>query len=260
MLFSLIISFIFCICKLVYARSLIDTTEVNQYNPSLEFPNTNHSSGLSKPSTENTLVVLLQFEHFDLYNSLESNNLREFPFLSHFFYEEQYNIFTPNNTKQKEDYSNTLDVKELPDKINLKNHKLFQHKDDVLLIRFLGENYDIAKLDKFLIECFTQLKDINPGSYTFLFQFENRADIEAFTRNEPGTEYVSKKTENIKIHSIDDSANEKQNSNFTEGLLSCLIVSGLLLGIFLTGVYCLMSLDISYGALQKSTNPLKKIN
>nr|6M0R_N Chain N, V0 assembly protein 1 [Saccharomyces cerevisiae S288C]6M0S_N Chain N, V0 assembly protein 1 [Saccharomyces cerevisiae S288C] len=48
------------------------------------------------------------------------------------------------------------------------------------------------------------------------------------------------------------------SSIWTEGLLMCLIVSALLLFILIVALSWISNLDITYGALEKSTNPIKK--
>lgn len=62
------------------------------------------------------------------------------------------------------------------------------------------------------------------------------------------------------IDNGDDKKHSEEHRIWTEGLLMCLIVSFILLGILLVALSWLSSLTISYGALEKQTAPSKKTN
>lgn len=118
----------------------------------------------------------------------------------------------------------------------------------VVLFNFERSNYDLGSVDEFMESAYLFLADSLDGVETVVL------DVVRTASHRRSTEKAKVEQEKEEPAGDDDVL----STIWTEGLIMCLIVSLLLLAILIVAISWMSSMEISYGALERSTNPLKK--
>ncbi|CCF60523.1 hypothetical protein KAFR_0K01690 [Kazachstania africana CBS 2517] len=138
----------------------------------------------------------------------------------------------------------------------------------IIWFEFTSKDIDINELDAFLENVTLLLEEYLEDEHldiilntrdkmTTLEQFdESIEESKSITASTTASKQKasSKPTKGTSKGKDDDILSEI----WTEGLLMCLLVSAMLLWILIMLISWIMNISISYGALEKSTNPLKK--
>lgn len=215
---------------------------------------------LEMSRTEEPLIVL-QFDKFDLVNAFDEKHEGTYPFISSLlkssldtFLEEKG---LPDGQKGYNG-ARVLKVGEIPASAGEELRHRFKKSDNAVVVEFTKERYDVAELDDYLETLYAFMEDSLKNVDNIVLRVpksgNSGADIEKIEElrepeksGEPGD-------------GDDNDDDDSLSSLWTEGLLSCLLVSLLLIAILVVAISWIASLDISYGALEKSANPLKKNN
>ncbi|QLL32080.1 hypothetical protein HG536_0C02490 [Torulaspora globosa] len=125
----------------------------------------------------------------------------------------------------------------------------------VVLFNFDRSNYELGSVDEFMESAYLFLADSIDGIEKVVLNVARTANLHRSTASDRSTERAKVEQEKEKPGEGDDGA---LSTIWTEGLIMCLIVSLLLLAILVVAISWMSSMEISYGALERSTNPLKK--
>ncbi|AMD20699.1 HDL045Cp [Eremothecium sinecaudum] len=263
--FSILLSLLVSVCSLVQAEvgSVFSTDFEGYWSSVLESSIDNHLNELVKYATQDEPMIIFQFDNYKLNSLLWKGSSGKYRFLEDKFYFPRHSVVFNKDyiLEENSDYS----IVDLHGKLNdeyLESLNSVQPGSKVVLIRFNDNQYDLAQLDQFLSKSQEQLAKILPNTRNIALQFFDRSTGSSKGKNRQARDEPDQRVGSTP-ESIDkkpDSDDENASKLFTEGLLSCLLISGILLWILVIAIYWLVSLDISYGALQKSTNPLKKTN
>ena len=148
-------------------------------------------------------------------------------------------------------------VDELPESASDLLYEYSLDDKSIVLFKFTSDAYDLKKLDEFIDSCLSFLEDKSGDNLTVVINSLGWAFEDEDGDDEYATEETLSHHDNNKGKEGDD---DILSSIWTEGLLMCLIVSALLLFILIIALSWISNLDITYGALEKSTNPIKKNN
>lgn len=129
----------------------------------------------------------------------------------------------------------------------------------IVVFNFEKANYDLASMDEFMESAFLLLSDSFESVENVVLNVQSSSDLERYSNSDAG---VNKARVEGDVKDPKEAPGKEDtdvlSTIWTEGLLMCLIVSVLLLAILIVAISWMSSMDISYGALEKSTNPLKK--
>ncbi|EDO14843.1 hypothetical protein Kpol_359p3 [Vanderwaltozyma polyspora DSM 70294] len=244
---------------------------------------------LASQSNIDRPLVILQFDKFAIYKQYSSSN-KNYPYLTKYFEHDLNQVLPLEKDFKVEDYTNSeiIKLEQLPSSVSEILYTYPLRENFVIAIDFESAVYDLDQLDGFLEsvtffldEYLPQTKvlaiispEINVNSKKSISKKEEEEEEEAEKedyKTETEEEYVNDNSEEDKdeVEAQDKKGKNKEDKEedsdilstiWTEGLLMCLLVSALLLGILFIAISWLASLEISYGALEKSTNPLKKTN
>ncbi|CDO93945.1 unnamed protein product [Kluyveromyces dobzhanskii CBS 2104] len=235
----------------VNAQRYIDPVETNQVNRLAEL--------LLLSNAEEPLIVL-QFNNFDLLGQFDAEHAQTYPFLATLFEASLEPVLQEDDVKYLSngfDHAHVVTVGEIPASASDLLRGEFTTSENAVVVQFTEESYDVAELDDFLETMYAFMEDSmnNVDNIVLRMPSSDSANAESLINAE------TSKDVGVDDPEVDDPEDsDALSSLWTEGLLSCLIVSGLLLAILVTALSWLGSLDISYGALEKTTNPLKKNN
>lgn len=130
----------------------------------------------------------------------------------------------------------------------------FLEDKSIVLFKFPSSDYDLYKLDEFIESCLLFLEDKSSDDLTVVINSVGTIDTDDY--NFAAKDILSHDDNN----EAQDGDSDILSSIWTEGLLMCLIVSALLVFILIIALSWISNLDITYGALEKSSNPIKKNN
>lgn len=240
----------------VNAHRYINPVETKQVNYLVEL--------LLLSNNEEPLVVL-QFDNFNLLDHFDEKHAQTYPFLTALFETSLVTVLEEQNVdalKSGFDHANLMQINEIPASASDLLRYKFSSSDKAVVVEFTKENYDIAELDDFLQTMYAFMEDSLKNIDNIVLRVPTSSDsstkLKSLRNGETSKDVGVDDPENSHEDEPEDS--DALSSLWTEGLLSCLIVSGLLLAILVVAISWLASLDISYGALEKPANPLKKNN
>lgn len=206
-------------------------------------------------------LVIFQFKEFPLLQEFSRFD-ESLPFLTYLFHRQdsvelnnQHMIHIDNKMVEFE----TFEILELPSSPSVHLYDKHLEGKQVILFDFQDAEYDIVELDEFLESIFG-----------FVSQEYMSFDVDDVVLN---INNDSKKSSTLQVWSSVSTGlkerkgtekkpvdNDKLSDIWTEGLIMCLLVSLFLIVLLVIAISWVGSIDISYGALEKSTNPLKKSN
>lgn len=246
-------------------------------------------------TTTNPLVVL-QFPNVDIMENNAELQSEQNRFFKNFLKNIDTIVPVEEITKINSESNNAANfvLNEVPASASelLYNYPL--ESNSIITFTFNNKNYDITLLNQFLESTFlfieetfinfdialvsdsqlissdsklsVNLKNVQNKQTT---SDEGQAQLKEFEKEvQEAWENLRKELANqiAEIDSNDKSDNDNNQDDdilsdiWTEGLLSCLLVSALLLFILIVAISWVASLDISYGALEKKADHLKKTN
>ncbi|SCV04326.1 LAME_0H17568g1_1 [Lachancea meyersii CBS 8951] len=228
-----------------------------RYKDALQQDGVESWAELSTLSYAEEPLICFRFTKFDLLAQIVQSPA-EIRFLPTFF-EELVNQVWNHDSFVDEADSSPIQIGKLPKSPLASFYNQIDRENDVVVFEFTDSEYDLTSLDEYL-------------ETAYLFLEESLANIDNIVIQVPSvSEGYTRST--AKTSEVDVSDPEKQpepstpagDSNemstlWTEGLISCLIVAGILLAILIVAISWITSLDISYGAFEKPANPIKKTN
>ncbi|SCV03086.1 LAMI_0H05358g1_1 [Lachancea mirantina] len=129
----------------------------------------------------------------------------------------------------------------------------FQKSDNCIVFQFTNTDYDLARLDEFAEIAFVFLEEELSSADNFVFQLGAEKSFKAQARNQAESEAIG-------VSDPEGDSKPVLSSLWTDGLITCLLVTGLLIWILVIAISWITSLEISYGAFQKPSDPIKKTN
>ena len=252
--------------QFVLATSNVGTVYLSSGDSNAEIAELNQL--VTDASVEQPLVIF-QFSKFSLFTNYASSDERV-PYLTKFFKHDRTQTFQDDikelNLGGKS--VKTFKLVNLPESAAVLLYDYPVGDKEVIVFQLQGSAYELPRLDEFLDSTMIFLEESISADNSVAF-ITSEADIlinSKSTRvnaNEIVNSHVQKKKKSDKKKDGDKKDDEDEDilsTIWTEGLIMCLIVSALLLVILLVAINWIASLEISYGALEKSTNPLKKTN
>ncbi|SCW01132.1 LAFE_0D05776g1_1 [Lachancea fermentati] len=251
----------FLLCYLQVALAATSYLHINSkdYERALNDGEVQSIAELERISSAEDPLVVIQFNNFNLLEGVKECGVG-CRFLADIFGE--YTNVLEDDTFEVSDDANVIQIEELPKTLSEKLYNVIQTGETAIVLQFTGSDYVMTDLDEYLDSAFFFLRDSLPNLKNLAIEIPStevlkasvRAHVEDESAFEP-TVQLSKKPE-----SGGSSDDGKLSSLWTEGLLSCLLVSLLLVWILVVAISWVTSLEISYGALEKPANPLKKNN
>ncbi|EJS43688.1 YGR106C [Saccharomyces arboricola H-6] len=230
--------------------SLDDLSKLDTFN--------SNSSTIDVISSVDSAVAVFGFDNFQLMNVIFKETYEGYPFFDKFFTNDvTFAINGESSLSIPQSLSSVTEqfkIDELPQSVS---ELLYDHSLDdksIVLFNFTSSNYDLNKLDEFIESCLLFLEDKSNDNLTVIINSAGNVDVD---EDNFAAKDILSHHDNDGAHDGDD---DILSSIWTEGLLMCLIVSALLLFILIIALSWISSLDITYGALEKSTNPIKKNN
>ncbi|SCU97961.1 LADA_0H09604g1_1 [Lachancea dasiensis] len=215
---------------------------------------------LASLGTSKEPLVCFRFTQFDLLTQLaqSSANTR---FLPTFFEDSVTNVWIDDvpSTAVGAMYSPVVAVGQLPDSIVPSLYSQVDGEDAVVVFEFSEPSYDLERLDEYLETAYLFLEDTMANIDNLVVQVPTSG--KSYVRDAADASEIGVSDPNKKPKpSVPADDTEILSTLWTEGLISCLIVAGFLLFVLVIAISWVTSIDISYGALEKPVNPLKKTN
>lgn len=260
-----LLSLITFICQVVYVAA--STSYVSLRNQDIVDARVSSTEDIIEKATLQEPVVILQFDKAKILEAL-ANDDYNVPFLNNFFKHGVTNVLTDESKlsiKTDDDEEtfvykmNGLDF----DPIDILKEANVE-KRRAVWFKFEDKDYDIRDLDQYVESIIIFVEEylnvnadiiLNSADTMTLEEFDVDVEYQTATYN---SNEKSHSTKAAKTSATNGKNDDILSETWTEGLLMCLLVSFLLLVILLVALSWISSLDISYGALEKSTNPLKK--
>ncbi|CAB4251881.1 similar to Saccharomyces cerevisiae YGR106C VOA1 Endoplasmic reticulum protein that functions, together with other assembly factors, in assembly of the V0 sector of the vacuolar ATPase (V-ATPase) [Maudiozyma barnettii] len=257
------LSVIALICQLVLAAA--STSYVSLRNQDVIDGRISSTEDIIETATVDQPLVILQFSKAKVLESLAADDYNV-PFLNQYFKHGVTNVLT-DETKLVEpsddDEVFIFKMKDLEfDPLDILKDANVEKKR-VTWFKFDAKEYNMRDLDQYLETIVIFVEEylnvnvdivLNSADVMTLEEFDNDVEMHTATHTQVNSKPTSTKTPKNGSKVDDDALSEI----WTEGLLMCLLVSFILLVILLFALSWISSLSISYGALEKSTNPLKK--
>lgn len=223
-------------------------------------------------------VVVFEFDRFKLLDRLvQDDNLPSYLYLDKFYQDELTNVFNEDNVLSKPNLNDMAFFKIGKIKESAANILYEYPVEDygIIWFEFTKKNYKLSELDEFIENAIIFLEEYLNINIDIVVNSKDRATVDQLDSalNDIKNNESSNKDDEPKDSSKDKDQGKKQNKDkdqdkttdddilseyWTEGLLMCLIVAALLLFILVIAIIWLSSLEISYTALEKKVNPIKK--
>ncbi|KAH3900864.1 uncharacterized protein SCODWIG_02619 [Saccharomycodes ludwigii] len=205
-------------------------------------------------------LIVLQFDSYPLYYNFEAgyyNN--DYGFLSDFFDREITTVLEAD-ADNNDDFSDSVSLFSVGDTLDISftSFQLFKNENEtsVAIFKFTGDYYNLDSLADYLNQLYEALeyKYSNIDNIVIQSAKHHKNNIKETTL------FVSEDNDIIDHADTSKIVDDSLSQIWTEGLLMCLIVSFILILVLIFAIQWTSSITISYGALQKSNNPLKKVN
>lgn len=210
-------------------------------------------------STVDSAIAVFEFDGYPLMDKVVfDESIEKYPFFDRFFSNEVALVVTDESPLSiPQSLSSITEQFTVNDLAQSASELLYDYSLDdksIVLFKFPSSHYDLNKLDEFIESCLLFLEDKSGNDLTVVINSVGTIDADNY-------DFAAK---DILSHDDNKEAHEGDNdilsSIWTEGLLMCLIVSALLVFILIVALSWISNLDITYGALEKSSNPIKKNN
>lgn len=212
----------------------------------------------------NEPVIVIQFSKYKILENLVDENYR-YSYLNKFFKKSVTNVFIDDTKRHDRHHHHDTIVFNLKtlenDPFELLHDSEFENKK-IIWFEFHSKDYNLSELDQYLETIVVYLSEYLSKDIDIIINSKDTLTLEDINQDisDNNDSYY---TENDNINDENDNDTEDEDDDslspiWTEGLLMCLLVSFILLIILIIAISWISSIDISYGALEKSTNPLKK--
>lgn len=221
-------------------------------------------------------VIVFEFEKFKIIDSLINNNNQDetnVQFLDQFFENHITNILNNESNLERPSFDAQLALFKIKDIQQSGSSILYDYPVEdysIFWFKFQKKNYEISEINDFIESACIFLEEYLNINIDILINTKDIVSLEeldtTITKNKENNYYKDSDSGN----SMNDRTRQKKENQentqnddglskiWTEGLIMCLIVSFLLLGILIVALSWIMSIEISYTALEKPTNPIKK--
>lgn len=223
-------------------------------------------------TTEDPIVVF-QFHNFKLLEALaDSDSLSSESFLNTFFYDKVTREIS-DDVKLRVPSDETLLIN-IDDNLGDATDLLYDSPlsaDRAIWLSFTDDKYELNVLNEFTEFTVDFLGEYLKNGFNVVINTPDSMTLESFYERRPQiaddeassiTSSTVRATSTGKTDDEDDDDDVEDpnvlSKRWTHGLLMCFLVSIILLVILIWAIKWTMSIEISYGALEKSTNPLKK--
>ncbi|CAL9732440.1 V0 assembly protein 1 [Monosporozyma unispora] len=227
---------------------------------------------IDRASVEQPLVVF-EFEKFKIIDSMTSKaeKVNQFQFLTQFFENHLTNVLDDEPVLERPDSDDVayFKIKNIEQSGSNMLYDFPVEDYAIVWFKFQKQDYDLATVNDFIESASIFLEEYLNVNIDMLINTKDTTSLEnldeVFESNQDAEEYYDEDedehiSEDSKSHNTND--NEDQDDSlsktWTEGLIMCLIVAFILLGILVVAMSWMMSIEISYSALDKPTNPVKK--
>ncbi|GMM54322.1 Voa1 protein [Maudiozyma humilis] len=227
-------------------------------------PRVSSAEDIIEKATIERPVVVLQFKKAKVLEAVTESSAN-LPFLNQFLKHAVTNVITDDVKLSRADHDEDVVVikaKSLSeDPLKALNKANVENKRSVWF-KFSAKEYDVEELDHYLETVVVYLEEYLSTHVDIILNTVDTITLEQFDEETVAQETVVAASAHdepkSKPSGDSDEDDDALSPIWTEGLLMCLIVAFLLLVILVIALTWMASLDISYGALEKSTNPLKK--
>ncbi|GAV53264.1 hypothetical protein ZYGR_0AI05480 [Zygosaccharomyces rouxii] len=198
-------------------------------------------------------VIIFDFANPELLEEVVSSD-ETYPFLSNFLTNDMAPILSDDESTELENDSRVevFELNEIPSSLSTILYDFTNTDKYIFLFKLTNAKYDAAALDEFL-------------ESTCVFLRETLAEAENIIVNVHGLDFHQTHRQTKKDHDKgegnkgpSDDDKDILSKTWTEGLLMCLLVSAVLLGILFVAISWTWNIEISYGGLERPTNPIKK--
>lgn len=258
MIYQSILFFLAAVLQLTAASSTFLSLNSHRYQQALNDETITSLKTLASLADSEEPLVCLRFEKFDLLGQLGQKNAQA-GFLTSFFEDSLTRVLDQDESFVDLEDPNTsvLKVDEIPSAAFELLYEKVNRKNAVVAFDFTAASYDLESLEEYLESVYLYLEETLANIDNFVVQVPT-SDASSYTEDQIDAAVHGT---NVEVSDPENpSKGGKSTGIWTDGLISCLIVSLLLLWILVTAIAWITSLDISYGALEKPTNPLKKTN
>lgn len=215
------------------------------------------SDVVSKFTTHEPLIIF-DFASPEILEEVVSSE-KTYPFLSKFLTNDVAPIVSEDDSMELEHDSRVevFELNEIPSSLSTILYDFVNTEKYIFLFKLKNSKYDAAALNEFL-------------ESTYVFLQETLAEVENVIVSVRGLDnyqthgHVKKDHNDNKKHDGSgkknpiDANKDILSKTWTEGLLMCLLVSALLLGILVVAIVWTWNIEISYGGLERPSNPIKK--
>lgn len=223
-------------------------------------------------ATKEQPIVVFEFEKFKIIDAMTNKDndisINDFQFLDQFFENHLTNVLDEVSGLERpsDDKVAFFKIKNIEQSGSNILYDFPVEDYGIVWFKFQKKDYDLVKLNDFIESASIFLEEYLNVNIDLLINTKDTTPLEKFDEisqfkqdneeeyNQVESTKESKPTNDDNKDSDDDSL----SSIWTEGLIMCLIVSFLLLGILIVAMSWIMSLEISYSALDKPVNPIKK--
>lgn len=188
-------------------------------------------------------VIIFDFAGPELLEEVVSSEDR-YPFLSDFLTNDVTPIVSDDDSREFENDPRVevFELNEIPSSLSTILYDFTSTDKYIFLFKLRNDKYDAAALDEFL-------------ESTCVFLRETLTEMENIIINVHGLDLHQTHRQTKKEHDDDKDILSK---TWTEGLLMCLLVSAILLGILVVAISWTWNIEISYGGLERPSDPTKK--
>lgn len=223
-----------------------------------------------KSATVKQPVVIFEFDKFKLLDEMvEDEKLSDYSYLNKFYQDELTNVFNEDSELDRPGNDQMAFFKVNKIKQSASNILYDYPIEDygIVWFEFTKKDYKLSELNEFIETAVIFLEEYLNINIDIIINSKGTATIEQLDNTLNNTNKDEKSnTDKSKDNKKDDKKKNKEGTvdndilseYWTEGLLMCLIVAALLLFILVIAISWLSSLEISYTALDKKVNPIKK--
>ncbi|AQZ09839.1 VOA1 (YGR106C) [Zygosaccharomyces parabailii] len=198
-------------------------------------------------------VIIFDLANPQLLEEVVSSDLK-YPFLSRFLTKDVTPIVSEEEAFNFENNPNVevFELSDIPSSVSTILYDYTSTDKFIYVFKLTNAEYDAAELDEFVESVFVFLERTLAKVENVIVNVHRLDAHESFRHSK---KEHHEREENDEEGTGDDDILSKI---WTEGLLMCLLVSALLLGVLIVAITWTSSIEISYGALERSSNHMKK--
>lgn len=221
-------------------------------------------------------IIVFEFDKFKIIDSMINNGNQDetkIQFLSQFFENHVTNILNNEPILERPSSDTQLALFKIKNIERSGSNILYDYPVEdysVFWFKFQKKDYEISEINNFIESACIFLEEYLNINIDILINTKDTVSLEdldtAITKNKETKHYSDNNSDNVendKTKQKEETQDKTEDDDslskiWTEGLIMCLIVSFLLLSILIVALSWIMNIEISYTALEKPTNPIKK--